>query len=101
MRTQHQEYAQYKMDTLLTSFPKEANMYSVVYYDADRNGSLKVYLFRSAVERECWDFIRRRQSHNSVHVKRNALNLFVVDGADQFCDTPEDVAAMRKYLRAS
>lgn len=76
-------------------------MFAVVYYDADKNASLKVYLFRSAMERDCWDFIRRRQSHNSKHVSRNALNLFVVDAADQFCDAPDDVAAMRRYLRAS
>ena len=76
-------------------------MFAVVYYDADKNASLKVYLFRSALERDCWDFIRRRQSHNSKHVSRNALNLFVVDTADQFCDAPDDVTAMRRYLRAS
>lgn len=76
-------------------------MFAVVYYDADKNASLKVYLFRSSLERDCWDFIRRRQSHSSKHVSRNALNLFVVDAADQFCDAPDDVAAMRRYLRAS
>lgn len=76
-------------------------MFAVVYCDADKNATLRVYLFRSAIERDCWDFIRRRQSHTSRHVARNALNLYVVDAAEQFCDAPDDIIAMRRYLRAS
>lgn len=74
-------------------------MFSVVYVDIQINSFLRHSPFRSYVERDCWDFIQRRLTHASDHVRKNALKLHVMDSAENFCDPPEDVMAMRRYLK--
>lgn len=76
-------------------------MYSVVYINREKNASLQVTLFRSALVDECWSFVRRRLEHPNKLVRRNAINLFVLDDADNFCTAPEDINTLCNYNRAS
>lgn len=74
-------------------------MYSVIYIDFDKNSFFKVYLFRSALEKDCWDFVQRRLTHSSEHIRKKAINLHVINTADEYCDQPAEILAMRKYLK--
>lgn len=71
-------------------------MYCVVYF-RDQEASVRVTLFRSMVERDCWDFVRRRMESTNKNTRVNALNLYVIDAAEQFCDAPEDIRALGRY----
>jgi len=73
-------------------------MYSVVYF-LDHDPSARVTLFRSMVERDCWDFIRRRMESTNKYTRKHAPNLYVIDSAEAFCEPPEDVRALNRAVK--
>lgn len=63
-------------------------MYKVVEIDHTMTRTL----FISALENQCWDFIKRQR-------KSKASELFVVNKIGEFMEPPDDVRALRNYYR--
>lgn len=61
--------------------------------------TMKKTLFRSMLERECWDYIRSRLQHYDVNVRVTAEPMFVVNDSEQFMEAPEDIHALRRYVQ--
>lgn len=72
-------------------------MYYVVFVDhKDEDTYTEVTLFKSNVERDCWDFVKSRLIHERKQVRKSAAKLYVQDKLRQFCDPPDDVKALKK-----
>ena len=69
-------------------------MFKVVHIEADDCFTVHV-LFRSRIERECWNFIRNRLTNPSKMVRDNGRELQVHNSFDEFCDQPEDIRLLR------
>lgn len=68
-----------------------------VTYMPDEN--FEMTLFRSMVERDCWDYIRRRLAKENCPLE--VEDLFVVNHCGEFCELPADLFAVKEYRRAS
>lgn len=77
-------------------------MFKVVHIEADDCFTVHI-LFRSSVERECWNFIRNRLTNSSKLIRDNARELQVFNSLDEFCNQPEDIRLIRNaaYLTPS
>jgi hypothetical protein len=53
-------------------------------------------MFKSFVERDCWDYIRSRiEVSNSAIIEQPSL--YVINSAGEFSEPPEDVRALKRY----
>lgn len=71
-------------------------MFKVVHIETEADECFAVrILFRSSIERECWDFIRNRITNPSKQIRDNGRELQVYDSLDKFCDQPEDIRILK------
>lgn len=71
-------------------------MFKVVHIEigADECFAVRI-LFRSSIERECWNFIRNRITNQSKRIRDLGRELHVYDSLDNFCDQPEDIRILK------
>jgi len=75
-------------------------MFKVVHIEANDCFTVHI-LFRSLVERDCWNFIRNRLTNTSRRVRDNARELQVFNSLDEFCNQPEDIRLLRNVAYLS
>lgn len=73
-------------------------MFRVAEIETDTYGITDRTMFRSYVERDCWDYVRSRMEVSRKSESRPA-RLYVLDKAGEFVSEPADVVALRRGVR--
>ena len=73
-------------------------MFRVAEIETDTYGITDRTMFRSFVERDCWDYVRSRMTVSKKTGGRPA-RLYVLDKTGEFAPEPADIVALRRGVK--